>query len=136
MKYIGITALDIIEDDIMPTTVKKLEMILQLWSFRKLMFDKMILSRTTRWWVNSCYFKIKNSQCFRCLLLILELLVFPLILFSVIFMLIVQNCVELWVTLAAPSRVKLTLKLWHMVLVAFTSIQSSFIPAVGYRRRR
>ncbi len=44
----GITALDIIEDDIMPTTVKKLEMILQLWSFRKLMFDKMILSRSIR----------------------------------------------------------------------------------------
>lgn len=78
----------------MQTTVKKLEMILQLLSFRKLMFDKMILCCSTRR-VNSCYFKIKNSQCFRCLLLILELLVFPLILFSIIIMLIVQNCVEL-----------------------------------------
>jgi hypothetical protein len=32
----------------MQPTVKKLEMILQLLSFQKLMFDKMILSSSTR----------------------------------------------------------------------------------------
>ena len=78
----------------MQTTVKKLEMILQLLSFRKLMFDKMILCCSTRR-VNSCYFKIKNSQCFRCLLLILELLVFSLILVPEIIMLTAQDDVEL-----------------------------------------